>query len=235
MSRWLPTRWWRPEGARSWRPGDQRRAAWGRHRPRQRCREGRRNPEANRSSESRSLLTLDRKRFSSLLWECQHWLRGPVNCHKPLRRYRPPPSDCSRCTCPGWTYWTIKQSSTLIYLKGTLCSGLKDPQRKLMAKLEFASLMFDQFYMYIMHLWRTHFYHENEALSVDGSTWHLRWRGRFHYKRTWWSGPAASTLATGASHPGPATHKHRKTYRPFHRRIKNNDATSFYNSLGLII
>lgn len=130
MSRWLPTRWWRREGAHSWRPGDQRRAAWGQHRPRQRCPEVPHNPEANRSSESRSLLMLDRKRFTSLLWECQHWLRGPANCRKPLQRCRPPPSDCSRCTCPGWTYWTIKQSNTLIYFKVTLCLDLKDPQRK---------------------------------------------------------------------------------------------------------
>lgn len=76
-------------------------------------------------------LTLDRKRSASLLWECPHWLRGPANCHKPLRRCRPPPSDCSRCTCPGWTYWIIKQSSTVIYLKVIRCSGLKDRQRKL--------------------------------------------------------------------------------------------------------
>lgn len=115
MSRWLPTRWWRPEEARSWRPGDQRRAAWGRHRPRQRRPEVRRNPEPNRSSESRSLLTLDRLRFTSLRWGCQHWLRGPANCRRPLRRCKPPPSDCSRCTCPGWTCWTINESNTLIF------------------------------------------------------------------------------------------------------------------------
>lgn len=75
-----------------------------------------------------SQLTLDRLRFTSLQWGCQHWLRGPANCRRPLRRCKPPPSDCSRCT--GWTCWTINESNTLIFFKVTLCLGLKDLQRK---------------------------------------------------------------------------------------------------------
>lgn len=131
MSRWLPTRWWRREEAHSWRPGDQRRAAWGRQNRRQKCHEVRHNPKPNRPSQSGSLLTRDGSRFTSLLWECQHRLRGPAKCHKPLQWYRPPPSDCSRCTCPGWTYWTIKQSNTLIGFEVTLCLRPKEPEETL--------------------------------------------------------------------------------------------------------